>query len=59
MSEDIDYDFICNKCNIRVHITSSDVVYSVDNYIDDSNPGTIENVYLLTCDEQMIKNLLE
>lgn len=54
-------DYICNKCGIRIHITTEDKIFKINNYIDDINCGNVDvpNKYELICEEQIIKNLLE
>lgn len=53
-------DYICNKCNIRVHNPEKHELRLVIDFVNDDSPGNISmDEYLLTCEEQIIKNLLE
>lgn len=52
-------DFICKNCKIRVYIKDDRLIY-IYNYIDDNLSGEISWEFVnLTCNEQIIKNILE
>lgn len=54
-------DVICATCNVRVSLSDDgNWCYLIIGYVDDNIVGTGGvGWYLLTCEEQQIKNLLE
>jgi hypothetical protein len=58
-------NFVCQKCNIKiqqVHYTAINQMYTFvkkNNYYIEANYFYEINAHLLTCEEQIIKNIIE